>query len=502
MADAPAHASTTFVVNSQDDQVDTNEFDGVCDADLAAAGNQCTLRAAIQQANRTSGADTINFNIPQGGISLFLTTPMPGITDTVTIDGYTQPTSSRNTLATGTNAVTRVELFGSNLSGGNGLSIEANNSVIRGLTIDDFGSDGIVVKGNGNRIEGSFIGTEPQGPADMGNGQNGVAILSGSNNTIGGTSPAARNNISANDTNGVQISGGGAGNKVLGNLIGTFKDGTSVLGNSGFGVLVIGSTNNAIGDGTAAGANTIAFNGRDGVSIHGNQDTGNRISRNSIFSNAGLGIELNGAPSANNDPGDADFGANNLQNFPVITSAKNTSTTTIQGKLGSKPNKTFTVQFFSNSSGTNEGRKFIGSKSVTTDASGNASFAFKSASKVATGRTITATATDASGNTSEFSAPKTVALSTGSALSPETTKLSGPSGVTKNPTAHFKFTSPHPQATFECSLDGGAYYEGSSPENVNRLLDGRHTFMVRALDLEGTADPTPAEWVWAVERNK
>jgi len=265
MADAPAHASTTFVVNSQDDQVDTNEFDGVCDADLAAAGNQCTLRAAIQQANRTSGADTINFNIPQGGISLFLTTPMPGITDTVTIDGYTQPTSSRNTLATGTNAVTRVELFGSNLSGGNGLSIEANNSVIRGLTIDDFGSDGIVVKGNGNRIEGSFIGTEPQGPADMGNGQNGVAILSGSNNTIGGTSPAARNNISANDTNGVQISGGGAGNKVLGNLIGTFKDGTSVLGNSGFGVLVIGSTNNAIGDGTAAGANTIAFNGRDGV---------------------------------------------------------------------------------------------------------------------------------------------------------------------------------------------------------------------------------------------
>ncbi|CAN5163353.1 hypothetical protein BH24ACT17_BH24ACT17_16000 [soil metagenome] len=153
-------------------------------------------------------------------------------------------------------------------------------------------------------------------------------------------------------------------------------------------------------------------------------------------------------------------------------------------------------------SGTNEGRKFIGSKSVTTDASGNASFAFKSASKVATGRTITATATDASGNTSEFSAPKTVALSTGSALSPETTKLSGPSSVTKNPTAHFKFTSPHPQATFECSLDGGAYYEGSSPENVNRLLDGRHTFMVRALDLEGTADPTPAEWVWAVERNK
>lgn len=197
---------------------------------------------------------------------------------------------------------------------------------------------------------------------------------------------------------------------MLGNLVGTFKDGASALGNSGFGVLVIGGTNSAIGDGTAAGANTIAFNGRDGISIQGNQDTGNRISRNSIFSNAGLGIDLFGAPSANNDTGDADVGANNLQNFPVITSAKN-STTTIAGKLNSKPNKTYALQFFSNPSGINEGKKFIGQKSVTTDASGNASFTFESASKVATGRTITATATDASGNTSEFSAPRKVAFS-------------------------------------------------------------------------------------------
>ena len=112
-----------------------------------------------------------------------------------------------------------------------------------------------------------------------------------------------------------------------------------------------------------------------------------------------------------NDPGDADTGANNGQNFPVITSAKNSLTTTVRGKLNSTPGKSFTVQFFSNPSGADEGRVFIGQKSVTTGSLGNASFTFKSASKVAKGRTITATATDPAGNTSEFSAPKTVASS-------------------------------------------------------------------------------------------
>ena len=66
------------------------------------------------------------------------------------------------------------------------------------------------------------------------------------------------------------------------------------------------------------------------------------------------------------------------------------------------------VRFFSNPSGTDEGKTFIGQKSVTTDASGNATFTFSSAQKVGLGRTVTATATSQAGNTSEFSAPRTV----------------------------------------------------------------------------------------------
>jgi hypothetical protein len=415
MGAQPAHASTTFTVNSQQgDESDASSADGLC----KTSNGECTLRAAIQQANFTPGADTINFNGP-GGVSLHPTTPMPVITNAVTIDGYTQPGTHPNTLAKGDDAVLGVDLLGDKTSFGSGLDIRADNTVVRGLLIGQFKGRGIDISGNGNKIEGNFIGTEPVGIPDVGNGADGVAVL-GSNNTIGGTSPAARNVISANDLNGTLISGS-SNNKVLGNLIGTLKDGTTALGNTRNGVQIVGGSNNTVGDGSSGGANTISFNGTPnsgtgGVAIQesgqGGNANGNRVLSNSIFSNAGLGIVLgNNLFQTPNDPGDADTGANNGQNFPVITSAKNSLTTTVRGKLNSTPGKTFNIQFFSNPSGADEGRVFIGQKSVTTGSLGNASFTFKSASKVAKGRTITATATDPAGNTSEFSAPKTVASS-------------------------------------------------------------------------------------------
>jgi len=93
-----------------------------------------------------------------------------------------------------------------------------------------------------------------------------------------------------------------------------------------------------------------AFNGLDGVD---DSCTGNEISRNSIFSNGGLGIDLRGAGEgfstdvANpNDPGDADFAANNLQNNPVIISAKTVlGTTTAEGTLDGIPGEAYTIEF-------------------------------------------------------------------------------------------------------------------------------------------------------------
>ncbi len=118
------------------------------------------------------------------------------------------------------------------------------------------------------------------------------------------------------------------------------------------------------------------------------------------------------------DTGDADSGPNGMQNKPVLTAAKTVSgKTTVEGKLASRPDSTYTIQFFSNPSGTNEGKKFIGEKlSVRIDASGDANFTFSPATAVPVGQNVTATAKainlDASnGDTSEFSAPKKVTSS-------------------------------------------------------------------------------------------
>jgi hypothetical protein len=152
------------------------------------------------------------------------------------------------------------------------------------------------------------------------------------------------------------------------------------------------------------------------VRVINNTSTGNRILRNSIFSNVSRGIDLVGgyedaAGTTANDPGDADFDPNNLQNFPVLSGARTLSgETTIKGELSSTPEKNFIIRFFSNSPGGDEGKKFIGQKKVTTNVKGRAVFTFVPARKVGVGRAITAAATGPGGNTSEFSAPRTVAV--------------------------------------------------------------------------------------------
>jgi CSLREA domain-containing protein len=430
LATKPAHATTTFTVNLQGDQPDASGSDGNCDTDGdASTGLQCTLRAAIQEANATSGADTINFAIPSLGVkTISPSSELPTITEAVTINGYSQrpcsaggpaPCSSPNTRAQSTNANLLIEL---DLANAGGLEIEANNTVVRGLVINNSrGSSISIESGTGNRIEGNFLGTDASGTLDRGNFGFGAQIDGGGNNTIGGNSPDKRNLISGNGFEGIEISDNGTGgNKVQGNLIGTQKDGTSPLGNDDEGVY-IDTPNNTIGGRGLGEANVIAFNGRQGVFVEfvGIANTGNRISGNSIFSNGGLGIDLRGGTenatgTTQNDPGDADTGANNLQNFPVITSAEKASggKTTVKGKLDSTPStkkkkKKFTIQFFSNPSGEDEGKTFLGQKKVTTNRQGKASFTFETSQPVRANN-VTATATDSSGNTSEFSAPRFV----------------------------------------------------------------------------------------------
>ncbi len=224
----------------------------------------------------------------------------------------------------------------------------------------------------------------------------GIAIVNGSSgNTIGGTTAAA-NVISANDGSGVLIGVDAAFNLVAGNFIGTDISGTVTLGNGGNGVSIqgAGASNNTIG-GTGSGAgNVIAFNGNDGVLV--NTGTGNAILSDLIFANANLGIEL-----SNN--------GNHNQAAPVLFGAFSFdgSNTVIVGILFSTPNTTFTVQLFANPSSDPEGQQLLGTLTVTTDSFGLAALIFTGPA-VPAGQVVTATATDANNNTSEFSAPVVV----------------------------------------------------------------------------------------------
>jgi trimeric autotransporter adhesin len=394
----PAHADTFNVTNTND----------------TGAGS---LRRAIERANANRGADAIRFNIPGSGVkTISPTSELPSITGPVTINGYTQPGSRPNSRKTGANdAIMLVEISGTDST----LEIDASNVVVRGLVINRASGSGISIEsGAGSRIEGNFLGTDPSGTLDRGNSSFGVQIDGGGNHTVGGTSPAARNLISGNNSFAVEISDNSVGgNKVQGNLMGVQSDGTSFLGGARAG-MYIDAPNNTIGGTKPSLANTIANNFGEGiiVDLAGTRpDTGNRISGNSIFGNGLLGIDLDEDGRTENDPRDHDSGANKQQNFPVLTSAEVAgSTTTIRGTLDSVPStkrkeQTFIIQFFSNPSLEDEGKTFLGQKKVTTNRQGEASFSFEMDRALGLSEsTVTATATDARGNTSEFSDPETL----------------------------------------------------------------------------------------------
>lgn len=242
----------------------------VTNTDNHGAGS---LRDAIINANATLGADTITFNIAGAGVkTISLLTPLPDITERVTIDATTQPGYAGTPL---------VELDGLGVPTGSGFVIKAANSAVRGLAIGNFRSEnGISLNGaDNNTIQANYIGVAADGITARPNNR-GIALINSANNVIGGTTTAARNVISGNQASGVEINGNS--NVVQGNFIGTNAAGTAELRNSG-GVTIFSSqfTNNLIG-GTAAGAGNLISGNGTGVSANGNNTTvqGNLIGTN------------------------------------------------------------------------------------------------------------------------------------------------------------------------------------------------------------------------------
>ncbi|NQT96128.1 MAG: choice-of-anchor D domain-containing protein [Candidatus Marinimicrobia bacterium] len=130
-------------------------------------------------------------------------------------------------------------------------------------------------------IQGNFIGTDVNGTSDLGNNRNGVTIDWGTNNTIGGTVTGAGNIISGNNICGIFISSASDGNQIQGNYIGTDVNGTADLGNSATGVYIY-SAGNSIGGTTAEARNVISGNNDNGISIRYEQAINNLVQGNYI----------------------------------------------------------------------------------------------------------------------------------------------------------------------------------------------------------------------------
>ena len=254
--------------------------------------------------------------------------------------------------------------------------------------------DGIELRHKGvftNRIRGNFIGTDFTGTLALPNQKAGIFINGSYDITIGGSSVGRGNVISSNQI-GIRIDSGATANIIQRDLIGTDIFGEKNLGNKSEGILIKASGHTTIGGMTPILANRIAYNG---VGIAISDSTGNSINGNSLSDNDSIGIRLTS-------------GGNNLQKFPTLDSAVETGLNTIiYGRLVGKPNTAFTIELFTNEhchhSGFGEGEYLLARTTATTNSQGKASFNV-SVSGSKEDSSLTATATDPDGNTSQFSA--------------------------------------------------------------------------------------------------
>ncbi|MEI7970821.1 MAG: DUF4347 domain-containing protein, partial [Betaproteobacteria bacterium] len=402
---------------------------------------------------------------------------LPTITDRVILDATTQATFlgvSPGLLGTGgtvgvdgltLSKVIRpmIELdFGTAGGGTAGISVSASASVIRGFALVGNVGYGIALSSIAEYtlIEGNVIGSGAAAFTDPGTAKrmdrniytsntDSVVIR---NNLLGysrhfgidlgsdGVSGSDRALVENNEIRGASL-----GNVTLDpiylNGVDDIVRGNLVIDSPGSGIDLQWGTTNALlqnntidnvgtgsgseghavwlaGSGTATIDRNIIRNG-PAAAIKVSPGANGVITRNALYGNSGLGIDLisdaneaTGAVTAN-DAGDGDSGGNGLQNFPVLMGVTRIGTQAIfDGALNSTANTTFRLEFFASpsadASGYGEGQTYLASTTVTTAGDGNAVFSFSASGlPVSGGQFITATATRMSGATavatSEFS---------------------------------------------------------------------------------------------------
>jgi hypothetical protein len=412
-----------------------------------------SLRQAITDANGSTEPSSIVFHIPQSdagydaGTGTWTIKPkskIPAITKAgLAVDGGSQAVF----IGTDTNPNgPEIVLDGTLIPTDNGLTIKANDVKIWELVINRFSNSGTAVlfEGvKGGEICGCYIGTDAKGMAKASNSY-GIRIASNSREVQVNRRGDKPSIISGNTNCGICISNSSNNNFISENFIGLNRTCDDTLGNGAingyggvyitdesdsnkvlhnficgdrnFGIMIYGSSGNNIGDnligmndgwvkslgntysgiwivtdvesgkatGNSIGHNQIGYNGGYGVEIGGADSYGNRVTENAISMNQQNGISLSN-------------GGNKSLSSPIIQSVT-------QGRVTGTSNPGNLVELFCDEQ--NQGRFFLGS--VTADGSGNFSLDLTLAPLA---DKITATATDAEGNTSAFSTPVSVSTS-------------------------------------------------------------------------------------------
>jgi SdrD B-like domain/Right handed beta helix region len=413
--------------------------------------------------------------------------------------------------------------------GGEGILVgpDGSNTLIGGMAP----AAGNLISGNqfygiflnscsGAVVQGNLIGTDAIGLKPLGNLDGIDADPGVTNSLIGGTTPAARNVISGNTSTGIALFWG-RGNLVQGNFIGLNAKGSAPLGNGQGGLYLAGPAQDNLIGGTVNGAgNVIAYNGGPGVFVgagtdfYGQPGVGWPILSNRIFNNQGLGIDLAPQGVTPNDPPaahDADTGPNNLQNFPVLTSAVNVGgPISVGGTLDSTPNGLFLIQFFASRtpdpSGYGEGETCLGSLTVATDINGHVAFQTTVGTVVPPGY-VSATATslvDADNNpltppvprdTSEFSA----ALPVAGSISGQQFHDLNANGIKESGEPGLQGWTVYLDANNNGQLDPGEVWTTTDPSGNYRFTNpAPGTYVVRELDQAGWLRSVPVAGYYTV----
>lgn len=318
---------STFVVNSNADRLDG----GTCDSsDPLHPTNDCTLREAINAANSHPGKDDIYFNIEGPGTHSIKPLSPIQITEPIVLDATTQPGFSGKPI---------IEIDGSNLNrairpsatNDDGIELIAGDSLIRGLVINRFGGDGILIESKGNNvIQGNYIGTDISGTRALANRLHGISIRNSNNNLIGGeiTFPATPatsfsctnpcNLVSGNTVDGIMIDSKSAENTVFSNYIGTDVSGTKAIANGLNGIEVRDSAENHIGGNSTSERNLVSGNGQVGIFVSGSKAINNVIQGNYI------GTDISGTTALGNEFGISIIKASNNTIGGLKVSDRNT----------------------------------------------------------------------------------------------------------------------------------------------------------------------------------